>query len=481
MQERETATPVAEPLAPTASPASAPLIGAFSPERVLALQRTAGNTAVTRFLSTHDLIAGVQAERAAQRPLGSKRFRVPKTADVQKMLADKTLTLEQVKASIRTGLERLRAENRIDVKQTVDQQMALIFPKAGGFDASAYERLTGAGTNAIYKDAAQGLTKVKDADKPGLLAAIAEASKLATQAQSRDADLAQVFGAANVAKAKAIYVKAVAAMAKVKGNLDGTVDTDYNGDDDEVGLGGFAVHDEQRIHLDLTTVQVTDPDESALTIVHECAHLADASVDDNGYYGSDGFESMDEALKLANAAHFEEVPRRIKGISQYAGQTFTPGKTSSGGALTLEDKVSRDVSEYLRNAWDKAVDVHTFIRAVLVAGNGKAFTDAKAALLEISALMQLTIHQQPPASQKVTPMDVTLAEGVAHAMSQLSQKPITLSPEKVKTGSEDVRRARWVKDTIDQEIRANPLKLTGGPAGDRKLLDWLVGHYRQAI
>ncbi len=105
-------------------------------------------------------------------------------------------------------------------------------------------------------------------------------------------------------------------MATLKGKIDTNVHTDYNHDDEQTGLGGWAKFATQMVHLEPDVAAGKDPIESALTILHECMHLADGAIeDDGGYYPpsaakSDGWETMDDDEKLNNAAHYEEIPRR---------------------------------------------------------------------------------------------------------------------------------------------------------------------------
>ena len=175
------------------------------------------------------------------------------------------------------------------------------------------------------------------------------------------------------------------------------ITTDYNLDDPEVGLGGWASFASRHMHLLLDVVQGTDPKETTATLIHEAAHLADSSVDDHGYYGTPNFEALPEDIKVKNAAHYEELPRRdpTLGTSKYMGHTFTPGTTKGGGKVTWEDEIQQMASEYLRQAWDASVDTFTFIRGVrksALAGDKKPFSTNKVLILEISKLMDLTIH-----------------------------------------------------------------------------------------
>jgi hypothetical protein len=237
------------------------------------------------------------------------------------------------------------------------------------------------------------------------------------------------------------------------------------------------------MHLLFEVVTVSDPKESKATLIHEAAHLSDPSVDDHGYYDTPGFEGMPEGKKVANAAHYEELPRRVLGTSSYAGVTFTPGKGKGGGALTWEDQVGRTASEYLRMAWDAAVDAHTFIRGIrrsAIGGNRSPFTSNQVLIREISLLMDLTVHEQDPAHAEITSLDVTLTESIAHGVDRILgiAKGETVS----KPSGSFASQADLDKAARDQVIDAATGKygrLLGSPVRDRALLDWLVAHYRK--
>src|SRR5678816_3054641 len=132
---------------------------------------------------------------------------------------------------------------------------------------------------------------------------------------------------------------------------------------------------------------------------------------------------MSEDEKVNNAAHYEELPARELKTSLYAGVTFTPGVKKGGGKVEFPDEVKREASEYLRKAWDKAVDVHSFLRSIrreIEAGNPGAFAAKKSRILEISKLEKLTIHEQSTPST-INMNDIVLSEGAAHAMTVIQE------------------------------------------------------------
>jgi hypothetical protein len=200
---------------------------------------------------------------------------------------------------------------------------------------------------------------------------------------------------------------------------------------------------------------------------------------------------MEEADKVNNAAHYEELPARYLGHSLYrvrdpkdktkflpGFQKFVPKQTSGGHKVTFEDEVRRAASEYLRKAWDAAVDAHAFVREsarlIQAKPGDPTFDKRKASLLEMSKVMHLTIHLQKPKPTTVTVLDVALSEGVAHATIAIQNNSAKQAvPKKVK-------KAAAVKSVIDGAISGYS-QLTGNAADDRKLIDWLVKHYRKGF
>jgi hypothetical protein len=240
------------------------------------------------------------------------------------------------------------------------------------------------------------------------------------------------------------------------------------------------------VHLEPDTAAALDPTEAALTILHEAMHLASGSIkDDGGYYPGDasktaGWETMSEDEKVNNAAHYEEIPRRQLGISIFkSDQEFKPGVSASTGApMTFEEKVRLRARQYMRKAWDAAVDAHLGMRGVRVdieKGSDAKFKAHEVLILEISKIAKLTVHEQKPKPKTINLNDVVLLEGVARSTSIIQQflsaQPVPKAPVGSKTE----------QDYAD-EVVAGATKdygaLLGNAADDKKLLDWMVAHYQ---
>lgn len=464
--------------------------GAAPPGAVLDLQRAAGNRAVASVLgrapggTIRMPLVDLPHPAAVALARGDVRFRMPKFADLRAVYKDKGLAIPEsvIQNRVAQLLGRMAREKRLRSKEPVADIVKKIFPAPGVISETEFNKaLDPKDRTEIYMSVLDADTRVKKVDKGKLKGAMRAAAGIISKVEGDAAGLAAVFGT-KAAVAKANYAAARASLAEVSRDMDTKVSTDYNLDDPEVFLGGWASHGIRHMHLLVQIVKVLDPKETKTTLIHEASHLADPSVDDHGYYGTPGFEALDEATKVANAGHYEELPRRRLGTSMYPGLTFTPGVTKGGAPMTWEDTIRRQASEYLRKAWDAAVDTHTWLRGVRKArlrGDTTPFDTERALILDVSRLMDLTVHTQNPAKARITPLDVTLTESVARAvglignLAESEAVPHPYGPWQ-HPGDED-RAARYM--LIDAAI-AKYGQLLGDWARDAGLLDWLVAHYR---
>lgn len=491
--------PVAEP------PSSAPedlvaFLGATGEltraDTVLALQRTSGNRAVTRLLGRSSLISTAelatrwrraQATWAGSPKHADVRFRLPTAAAIKSMLAAGDVPEDKLKDSIATALTRMQQEKKqLKSSDPVPDIIKRLFPAPGKFDEAEFAKIVDTGDRTkIYERAVDAEAKLTPADKTKLLASMDKAVEFIEKAAADGTNLTRVFGT-KAAVAKGNYGKAKAALIKLKANTDTKVHTDYNRDDEQVGLGGWASFSRQMVHLEPDVAAAKDPVEAALTVLHESAHLAAGSImDDGGYYppsasNSAGWETMTDDEKVNNAAHYEEIPRRQLGIGVFkVDQEFKPGvSASTGGAVTFETEVRLAATQYLRKAWDAAVDTHLGLRRVRVdveKGSDARFKANEALIVEISKVCKLTIHEQTPKPKTVNLNDVVLCEGVARATAIIgSNAPKQAVPAAPAVGK--------TKQDYVNEVVAGATKdygaLTGNAGDDKKLLDWMVAHYQ---
>jgi hypothetical protein len=484
-----------------------------SPERWVPLSEAAANLRQAQERRTADALAK-----------GPIRFRVPTTADLKALFTSGNVSEDVLKDRIRLALTRMvrdKPEKRPKSGDSVTAIMNKVFPAPGVFDEKAYEDAVDVTSRSqVYQSVLDAETKVTPGDKPKLKAVMDDAANLIDECVADAANLQSVFGAKKDV-AKAVYVKAKAALLAAKSNMDANVTTDYNLDDPEIGLGGWARFSDQHVHFQAKVVKVTDEALAKVIIIHESSHLADASVKDQGYYGTPGFEGKTDDEKVTNAAHYEEIPRRKLNKSDYKApdgtfRDFKPGTSASGADLTFEEKVKGKAVDHFRKAWDRAVDVDKFIRNIRkdeLAGNPASFNANRVRILEISRLMHLTVHEQPAATASINAVDMVLAEGVTRAMGrmqgiartqtvanhfQLKTPPLKLGPQPGHPSvlnqqlqlqpipglgtslpvlaSEDEATDQVIDDTI-KAFGA----LTGSFAGDKALVDWLFANFKQPL
>ncbi|HET6952988.1 MAG TPA: hypothetical protein VFI47_21575 [Acidimicrobiales bacterium] len=467
------------------------LAGSADAGTVLDLQRTAGNRAVAQALTRHPPGAvvelrpeGVEHPAAASLGRADTRFRLPTFADLKAAYKDPTLKIPAavIQSRVAQLLGRMAREKRLKSKDPVADIVKKIFPAPGVISEAEFRKaIDAADRTAIYRSVLDADTKVKKVDRAKLKAAIKASADIVKQVEGDATGLKEVFGSKD-AVAKANYARARAALGEVSRDMDTKISTDYNLDDPEVFLGGWASHGVRHMHLLVEVVKVIDPAESKVTLIHEASHLSDPSVDDHGYYGTPGFEALDEATKVGNAGHYEELPRRKLGASSFVGMTFTPGVKKGGGAITWEDTINRQASEHMRKAWDAAVDTHTWLRGVRKAwlkGSKAPFDANKALILEASKLMDLTVHEQAPGKARITSLDVTLTESIARAMMLISEltgreTPVHPMGPWLNPGDED----KAAKANLIDAAIGKYGNLLGDRARDWALIDWMVAHYR---
>lgn len=405
------------------------------------------------------------------------------------MLTTGTVPEAVVHSRVRRLLERMDREGRLGgplvYAAPVDEAMRQIFPSPGVLSQTAYETfLDPADRSVVYRSVQDAMTAPHSADVGDLQAAMRAAATTAGTASADEAGLRAVFGDAQWSTASGRYLLIQAKLISVSHSIATHVSTDYNLDAQETFLGGWASHAGGEMHL-LSTV-VADPltAGSKATLLHEAAHLAHSSIDDHVYYGTPGYEAEEEAKKVNNAAHYEELPRRAWGASSYAGQTFTPGVSSTGAPLTLEQRIQVQATLYFRKVWDAAADVDDLLKTArrdqLVGTVIDAPTVAR--MLEVSPLMDLTLHTQAASPPSVTSLDVTTSESIARGASlagdRVTEAPLALTA--MLWIPEAILIPVAVSHVIDFAIAAYGGFL-GDPARDRDLLDWLHNHYRDVF
>nr|WP_067293178.1 hypothetical protein [Marinobacterium profundum] len=422
---------------------------------------------------------------------GRRRYRLPRFSDLKDITQSKTLGIDQaeLKELVKTALIRLKKENRLKSKDSLDAIIDAIFPAPGSIDQSAFEAAVDSSDRTIiYMSVFDTNARIKDKDRPKLRSAMRWAIKVIREAQTSKTMLTRIFGSKQ-ADAAGNYRKAgdrLQAFVDSTATLNKSVNTDYNRDDAALYLGGWADFDDQVIHLEPGVAKVTNSKESVATLVHEAAHLADGAIEDHGYYppstGKDAFAGMAESRKLNNAAHYEEFVRRWLNTSTYNNDTeFTPGKAVSGAALTLEDDVRLATTEYFRHGWDAAVEVQFALvkyRKDLLASKDAKFKKDLPELKKISKAMHLSLHRQSPGHETVTQLDIVLAESIARVVSDMGDHSASIKLALTPKDTSEIKKAsdRLINDTI-RSYGA----LLGDSKKDRTLTNWLVANYGKAF
>jgi len=473
----------------SAEPGKENLKGSPDLNPMLHLQRAIGNQGVGRLLNGNSALTSSTGpmiklpSRGMAHPVADLlaqpgvRFRVPMYDRIKAAYTDKDLKIPEavIKARVTQLLERMEKEGRLKSKESVAAIVAKIFPAPGKMDQAEFEKaIDVTDRTKIYQSASEANTKVRDVDKPKLQAAMKEAATLVGTVEGDAAGLKQVFGSKD-AEAKTNYQGARKVLEDLPKKLDAHVTTDYNLDDPEVGLGGWASHGKKKMHLLLKVAQVAKVEETKATVIHEATHFANASVTDHRYYSDPGYFELDEDKKVNNAAHYEELPRRVMKVSKFDTKTFTPGVKVGGGAMTREDKIKEAVGLYMRMAWDAGVDAYTVIREVrrhYENGNDKPFKKHEALILKISKLMDLTIHHQAPGKRIVTTLDVALAESVSRGVKMVRSLAKTL-PVPPMGAFTDIE----LRDQIIAEAVKKYGNLLKDAKKDKDLLDWLEANY----
>jgi hypothetical protein len=203
--------------------------------------------------------AAVHRSKTSGESRSAVRFRVPTGTDMAALWNKHTVSEDVVKESVKTALTRMWTELAIDRQDsTPDQLIARIFPTPGTFDQSAFESIVKMSNRGdVYQSVAEAETKIHSEDKPRFLKAVDASVETIELAKKNDTEMTKVFGTKKDT-AKANYTQAQAALKKLKTSLDSKVTTDYNEDDRETGLGGWANFSSQRAHFEPEVVKVTN-------------------------------------------------------------------------------------------------------------------------------------------------------------------------------------------------------------------------------
>jgi hypothetical protein len=490
---------VASPDVPAREPAAAPALGRAAVEAPLVtLQRVAGNRAVLRLLARHppqrrrlqrrrvaavgevmDLVFDPATPDSAAHLAGVQRIikRAWDELSTQDQTAVRTRAMHGLTsaqwaalpagqqavwwthairaerpglegsdpASVRRAWDRLSGPRRDRVRHVAMQ--GLTVAQFNALPAAKRNQRWGEAIQAVWPGLGLGDPLLIDtgprpgtADQANIQRLVDNANRvfdtIATGAQT--SNLRDVFGAANVGRARAKYSRARTRMNFLLGQR--KIVTDRSGYNREVSLGGLTGSEQLSVSPD--TIDNPDDKESVVTVIHEAMHAGNDDVKDKGYINIDPntFKGLSVAVKLTNAAHFEVVPRRIL-VADFAftGATFVPAGSAGSPDLTPRQQAIRDASEMFRSAWGLGLNLHMlFVGVVRRPGEWRTFEIRRRlggvgsglkwadTLPFWSKVMKLTVHERAGidptgarlATNPVTSVDIALSEGVVRKLAE---------------------------------------------------------------
>ena len=250
-----------------------------------------------------------------------------------------------------------------------------------------------------------------------------------------DVQIRMIFGDANLDIAKGKYANAQTSLNA----LWDKIDTDYHGDDAEIGTSGYASFN-TKIHL--APVFFQDENEAFITLVHESLHLGNSDVlDIGGYHGSPMFEREQENVKLNNADHYAELARWSIGIGSET--IFTPADLtgiSSPPPTNCELAIDNTYTLF-RQAWTVGLRLLGYFRDIYKAGwigtdetaiveNFGTHRQAYSFISYWSPILNLPLAQHEYGHLAVTKLTLSLIEMITRRLS-LAMNRCSISSEEV--------------------------------------------------
>ena len=413
-----------------------------------------------------------------ERPnMSSVQFRLPSSTNIESETTNSFRMIPEtvIKDAIFTMLMRMKRGNRLMIKKSVSEIMQEIFPAPGVFDKKAYEKaFDHADRSIIYGSVRESEAPIRKAEQSKFKAHVEWAIRIIRVAERMGKSISRIFGS-KTAKAKAIYKKAGDALQKMistKAKMDASFNADYNLDDSEANMKGWAHFITQHMHIGGDIVKVKDQRDTLITIIHEASHLADKTVKDNGVYyppktDPNSFAAMDENTKITTAAFFEEFPRRWLARSVYQSN-FTFIKKSPDLKAQARTIATKHFTSVRRRALYILMSLK-HIRIDLLDGDRDSFKNNKSAIDTASEMLDLTIHKQTIEDKTVSQFDIILAEGVARATNYLI---LSIKDLKVPHMVDESEVADAADKLIDDAIIKND-RLFGNQEKDRRLIDYL--------
>ena len=422
------------------------------------------------------------------RPPSGARLRVPSAGEIQGMLTSGSVDEAVVLSRVRKLLERMNREGRLRGLVNIESAMHELFPLPGYLDQAAFEcYINPTDREMVYHSVQEAYTIPHEKDRENLKIGLESAAGISRKAANDKAGREDVFGSDKQLRARVIYLKITDWLESVIKDIENRITTDYNSDAKETFVGGWASFEKQQIHLDPTVVTNPQEAESKVIILHEAAHIAASRIKDYVYYDAPIFEAADQETKIDNAAHYEELPRRILGISRYkSNKVFKPGISSSGTKITTEDEIRASATYHYQLAWDAAADFDFLIKQARRDQLDSKYLDEKTLdrLREVSPLMDLTLHEQTVSPINVTTLDITTSESIVRSIGLAGEHVKKLDRKNIVPDNPRLTRDQKVATGTDLAVNAAMVAyggILGDAARDRTLVDWLYVHHEKVL
>jgi hypothetical protein len=298
---------------------------------------------------------------------------------------------------------------------------------------------------------------ISDEDWERLAQLSYNAGQLARNCSTRGLWIEQVFGPkADVEKISDVYNKAGSRLISFEQK---NYTIDYNGDDAEMHIAGASSPNSGKIKLTPDTLKA-EAKELLTVLLHEACHEANASVVDKGYYNTAGFTKMSQKQKMRNAAHYEEVAKRIVGISKYEGLNFIPEATqkTGGGKKNEYLKKEKKANDGLEKLWSFSYNLHAQLRDCLTGGSSlslKKQVELVSVVKRCYGLGSVGIQEGHPV---VSELELALMESTVRVFSKAQT-----ALEKLKNIRED--RPRLISMSV-KELTLEAIRSCGGFTGN---------------
>lgn len=344
--------------------------------------------------------------------------RVPNYAELM-TLKDK-LPRSEIIAKLRILVQNMIIRRELLDVGDLDEYLDEMVEADGSVKQDEYERLVENKDDKtkVYQDASRARRSLDTVDKKKLHEVLAEAETTVGVCHDfLQNEVKTVFGTKGD-KALENYKEIASCLDGIDKEMDERVSTDYNGDNEEMGRGGFAEYSKGAI---LFTQNVFTMGKGGITTaIHECAHLSNPLIRDYGYYGTSGFETMKDNVKLNNAAHYEVVPCYILGDHSVYNRFTTHSSAVSGSSSTKvssptpEQQGKKQAIDYLEKAWSSALSKATLLN--------RCFLDNfwEPGFVNLSKNLSLSIHQQSD-PKCVSMLDLTLIQDIARSLVIMMQ------------------------------------------------------------